>query len=345
MPRFVRLFVLPTLFFVCCSCGKKAANTDTTVNPPVTTQPFAKGADIGWLSEMEAAGKQFYLDNGTKADAITVLKSKGINSLRFRVWVNPVDGWCNKADVINMAERAKAAGMRIMIDFHYSDWWADPGKQHKPAAWKNLAFTDLKKALADHTTDVLQALKAKNITPEWVQVGNETNDGMLWEDGRASVNRKNFAELVQAGYDAVKKVDNTIVVIVHLSNGYDKGLYQWIFDGLQANGTKWDVIGMSLYPSPTNWQVTTTQCLDNMSTLVNKYQKPIMICEIGMPWDAAGECRKFIKDLVAKNKSLGTKGLGVFYWEPQSYGQWQGYTLGAFDNSGKPTEALNGFTD
>ncbi|MFY8003565.1 MAG: glycosyl hydrolase 53 family protein, partial [Chitinophagaceae bacterium] len=194
-------------------------------------------------------------------------------------------------------------------------------------------------------TDVLQALKAKNITPEWVQVGNETNDGMLWEDGRASVNRKNFAELVQAGYDAVKKVDTNILVIVHLSNGSDKGLYQWIFEGLQANGTKWDVIGMSLYPSPTNWQVTTTQCLDNMSTLVNKYQKPIMICEIGMPWDAALECRKFIKDIVAKNKSLGTKGLGVFYWEPQSYGQWKGYTLGAFDNSGKPTVALNGFTD
>ncbi|HMO60946.1 MAG TPA: glycosyl hydrolase 53 family protein [Ferruginibacter sp.] len=343
-----------TLFFICCS--KTPAVSTVPPPPPVVPPPppapdtstvvFAKGADIGWLSEMEAAGKKFYNNSGTEQDCIELLKSKGINAIRLRVWVNPADGWCNAADVVKQAVRAKNAGMRIMIDFHYSDWWADPGKQNKPAAWKTLSFTELKAALAAHTTDVLLQLKTAGVTPEWVQVGNENDDGMLWEDGRASTNMNQFAALIQAGYDAVKAVSSNIKVIVHISNGWNNDLFRWIFDGLQANSTRYDIIAMSLYPTVNNWRQLNQQCLLNMNNMTVRYNKPVMISEVGMPWDAADTCQLFLKDIIAKNKLLpGNKGLGVFYWEPQCHNNWKGYTLGAFDNSGRPTVAMDAFKD
>jgi arabinogalactan endo-1,4-beta-galactosidase len=233
--------------------------------------------------------------------------------------------------------------MRIMIDFHYSDSWADPGKQTKPAAWTG-DVTALKTALAAHTTDVLNALKTAGVTPEWVQVGNETNDGLLWPEGKASTNMANYAQLINAGYDAVKAVFPAAKVIVHLSNGWDNALFRWSFDGLKNNGGKWDVIGMSLYPSPTDWATKNTQCLNNMNDMISRHGKEVMIVEVGMSWDQPTQSKAFLDDLIAKTKSIsGNKGLGVLYWEPQSYGNWQGYTLGAFDNAGKPTIALDAF--
>ncbi len=333
-----------TAIYLCC--GK--ANTTATPPPPVTPPDtgFAKGADIGWLSEMEAAGKKFYDNSGAQKDCIDLLKSKSINAIRLRVWVNPTDGWCNAADVVKQATRAHKKGMRIMIDFHYSDWWADPGKQNKPAAWKTLSFTELKAALAAHTRDVLQQLYNAGITPEWVQVGNENDDGMLWEDGRASTNMAQFAALIQSGYDAVKAVNSNIKVIVHISNGWNNSLFRWIFDGLKSNATQYDIIAMSLYPTVANWRQLNQQCLDNMKDMISRYGKPVLISEVGMPWDAADSCKLFLQDIITKNKSLpNSNGLGVFYWEPQSYGNWKGYTLGAFDNSGKPTAAMDAFKD
>jgi arabinogalactan endo-1,4-beta-galactosidase len=177
-----------------------------------------------------------------------------------------------------------------------------------------------------------------------VQVGNETNDGMLWPDGKASVNRNNFAQLVIAGYNAVKAVDASIKVIVHISNGYDNNLFRWIFDGLKNNGAQWDIIGMSLYPTPSNWSALNNQCLSNMNDMVSRYNKDVMVLEVGMSWDQATACNSFLTDLITKVRAVsGGRGLGVLYWEPEAYNNWQGYTLGAFDNSGKPTVALNAF--
>src|SRR5699024_4345344 len=169
-------------------------------------------------------------DLGEQQDLFQILKSKGVNSIRLRVWVNPADGYCGLEDVIKKAKRVSQNDMRLMLDFHYSDSWADPGQQTKPAAWTSLDFLDLKQTLYDYTFSVLDTLKDLGITPEWVQVGNETNDGMLWEDGRASNNMKNFAALITSGYNAVKAVDSSIKVIVHLSNGYDNSMYRWMFD-------------------------------------------------------------------------------------------------------------------
>lgn len=311
--------------------------------PPSSSTDFAKGADISWLTEMENSGRKFYNSSGVQKDCIELLKSLGMNTIRLRVWVNPAAGWNNKADVLAKAVRAKNAGMRLMIDFHYSDSWADPGQQTKPAAWASQNFATLKTSLASHTTDVLTELKNNGITPEWVQVGNETNDGMLWPDGKASANMSNFAQLEAAGYDAVKAVFPSAKVIVHISNGNDNSLFRWIFDGLMANGGKWDVIGMSLYATPANWSAMNASCLANMNDMVARYGREVMVVETGMSWDQAMACQSFLTDLINKTKSVtGNKGTGVLYWEPEAY-NWQGYTFGAFDNSGKPTVALNAF--
>lgn len=334
------------MFLSCKKSSGSAAEPEPEPEVPVIPPPgaFAKGADVSWLTEMEANNVKFYNNAGVAQDLFQILKEKGMNSIRLRVWVKPTDGWCNKEDVLAKAKRAKAAGMRIMIDFHYSDSWADPGKQPKPADWAGQNIAALKASVSTHTTDVLTELKNNSIIPEWVQIGNETNNGMLWEEGKASVNMKNFAELVLSGYNAVKDVSPTSRVIVHISNGYDNALFRWMFDGLKNNGAKWDVIGMSLYPSAADWQTKNNQCLANMNDMITRYGSEVMICEVGMPMSEANAAKAFLADLITKNKSLAqNKGLGVFYWEPQAYNGWKGYRLGAFDDSGKPTIALDAF--
>lgn len=309
-----------------------------------TYAQFVKGADISWVTQMENSGVKFYNNSGQEQDLYLILKDKGINTIRLRVWVDSWEGWCGKEDVLAKAIRAKNAGLRVMIDFHYSDSWADPGKQYKPAAWENYSFSQLTQAVYGHTTDVLNTLKSNGIDVEWVQVGNETNDGMLWEDGRASKYMSNYAKLVTSGYDAVKAVYATAKVIVHVSNGYDNSLFRWHFDGLKNNGAKWDVIGMSLYPDKRNWQSMNDQCLYNMKDMVARYGKQVMVVEVGMDARLAADCKSFLIDLMEKTASLSNgNGLGVMYWEPQTHDRWQGYTKGAFDNNGQPTIAMDAF--
>jgi len=336
------LLVIPPL---CCSKSQQAP-----VTPPTSNKiTFSKGADVGWLTQMEAAGIKFYDSTGAQQECIALLKSLGINSIRLRVWVKPSGGWNNTSDVVAKAKRAKALGMKIMIDFHYSDTWADPGHQTKPAAWTSLSFNDLKSTVYNYTKGVMDTLKLNDIIPNWVQVGNETNDGMLWPDGRVSTNQNNFgnfAALITQGYNAVKAVSDTTKVIVHISNGYDNSLYHWMFDGLKTNGAKFDIIGMSLYPSyfASGWSAANSQCLFNMNDMIARYNKPVMIVEVGMPVNDPTTAKAFLTDLISKTKSIANgNGLGVFYWEPECYNNWQGYGLGAFDNSGKPTAAMNAF--
>lgn len=310
---------------------------------------FAYGADVSWVPAMEYSGYKWYHSNGQQDDVLKILKNDyGVNSVRLRVFVNPSgdvgNGWCDKANTIAMAKRAKALGMRVMIDFHYSDSWADPGQQTIPKAWSGYTFEQLMTCVYNFTYDVMSGLKSVGVTPEWVQIGNETNDGMLWNYGKASSNMKNFAWLINCGYDAVKAVSSSTKVIVHLANGNDNSVFTWMFDGLVNNGAKFDVIGMSLYPSTSNWSSMTSATLSNMQKMVSRYGKQIMICEVGMDNTAASTSKKFVKDMVTKVKSLSNSaGLGVFYWEPEAYPGFNGYTLGACSSNGKFTSALEGF--
>jgi arabinogalactan endo-1,4-beta-galactosidase len=295
---------------------------------------------------MEASGYKFYTAAGASMDCIQLMQTLGINAIRLRVWVNPSNGWCNTADLVAKAVRVKKLGLKILLDIHYSDVWADPGHQAKPAAWAAYDFATLKTAVYNYTLGLMDTLKANAATPNWVQIGNETNDGMLWPDGQASVNMANFAALVLSGYNAVKSISDSIKVIVHVSNGYDNNLFRWMFDGLKANGANWDIIGMSLYPTASNWQSYNTSCLSNMNDMVTRYGKQVMICEVGMPVNDPATCQSFLTDLITKTKSVANNnGLGVFYWEPECYNNWQGYGLGAFDNTGKPTAAMSAFAN
>ena len=209
---------------------------------------FWLGADISGTTELEARGTKLYNAKGEERENTALMKELGLNAVRLRVWVNPKAGFCSKEDVLVMALRAKVLGMAVMIDFHYSDWWADPAQQNIPEAWKDLNYKQMKKALAKHTRETLKLLKDNGIDVRWVQVGNETTNGFLWEMGRASTNMKQYAGLSQAGYKAVKKVFPKAEVIVHLDGGCDPNRYHFIFDGLRQYGAKWDMIGLSVYP-------------------------------------------------------------------------------------------------
>jgi arabinogalactan endo-1,4-beta-galactosidase len=313
-----------------------------SLSQPVRSQ-FANGADIGWLSQMESQGYIFLNDSGVQKNCLEILQEQGINALRFRVWVNPANGWCGKKDVAYMAHRADSMGFMVMIDFHYSDSWADPGKQNKPAAWENDTLGQLLTDIYNHTYQVLDTLKLLGVIPKWVQVGNETNNGMLWPDGMASSHMDNFAAMVNSGYDAIKAIDSTIQVIVHLSNGHDNGMYRWMFDGLKNNGARWDVIGMSVYPywADLSWETDDDLSLANMQDMISRYQTKVMVCETGYLYNQPTEANHFLLDLIEKTKSVD--GLGVFYWEPECY-NWQNYRLGAWDPlTKKPTTALDAF--
>ncbi|MGI4867442.1 MAG: glycosyl hydrolase 53 family protein [Janthinobacterium lividum] len=311
-----------------------------------TTPAFAKGADISWVTEMEANNYKFYNKAGQQQDLFQLLQGDyGLNTIRLRVWVNPPGGYNNAADVLAKALRAKALGMRILIDFHYSDGFADPGQQTKPAAWQNYTVAQLKQAVYDHTTSVLTLLRNNNITPEWVQVGNETNDGMLWPEGRVTVNGfANFAAFIDQGYAAVKAASPTSKVIVHIANGENNNLFRYNFDGLQTNGARWDVIGLSLYPDASTWPTYTAQALANMNDLVSRYPgKEVMVVETGLDNYVPIATRQMLLDLIAKTQAVpGNKGLGVLYWEPQVY-NWQGYNKGAWGANNAATVALDGF--
>lgn len=350
----LKLYLVLFIFLLACGKSNEPARAQdpapTPTPPPILTLPpttFAKGADISWVTHMEAQGRKFYNAAGAETDCFALMKSLGMNAIRLRVWVNPNPSWNDTQDVVAKALRAKQANLRVMINFHYSDSWADPGKQTKPAAWSTFSVEALRAAIDTHTKAVLQALKTAGVEPEWVQVGNETNDGMLWPNGRASQGgMATYAQFVNVGYDAVKSVFPNARVIVHLSNGFDNSLYQWNIGGLISNGAKFDVVGLSLYPTASNWQQRNNQCQSNMTDLVERYNKEVMIVEVGMPWDQPDVCKLFLTDIISKTRAVrNNKGIGVLYWEPQSYAQWQGYTLGAFDNSGKPTAALAAFAD
>jgi arabinogalactan endo-1,4-beta-galactosidase len=304
---------------------------------------FANGADIGWLSQFENEGYIFRDTSGIQKNCMEILKEIGFNALRFRVWVNPSGIYCNKKDVAHMAHLADSMGFKVLIDFHMSDTWADPSHQTKPAAWVNDNFTQLLTDVYNHVYGVLDTLKSLGVIPAWVQIGNETNDGMLWEDGRASTHMANFAALINSGYNAVKAVDSTIQVIIHLSSGDDDAMYRGMFDGLKSNGAKWDIIGMSVYPywSDLTWYTEDNLALITMKDMISRYQTKVMVCETGYLSNQPDTAKKFLSDLITKTKSVG--GLGVFYWEPESYDN--GYQLGAWNAlTQEPTVALYAFS-
>jgi len=345
---------------------------------------FTLGADMGWLTQYESQGWKCYDRMNQERECMSLMADYGITAERIRVWVNPegrgYGKWCAKEDVLEKCKRAKALGQDIMIDFHYSDWWADPGKQNIPKAWEGHNFKQMKKDVAEHTKEVLTYLRDNDISVRWVQVGNETSNGMLWtikmdpktgwewkdENGKTKMidsmghiggdthQPKQYAGFFKAGYDAVKSVYPNAIVIVHLDNGFDNKLYNWNLDILRKNGAKFDMIGMSLYPywsieagkEPTA-EKTITDCINNINLLTEKYGVDVMITETGYLVDERHpevmiEGRDQLRRLIRESKNL-TNGRckGVFYWEPEC--RPSQYKLGAFTEDGHPTAIMDGF--
>ena len=314
---------------------------------------FSKGADISWLPQMEATGYKFYNDSGQEEDCFKILKDHGMNSIRLRTFVNPTDnkasGHCSKDETVAMAVRAQKWGMKVMIDFHYSDSWADPGQQRKPKAWEGHDFPTLLNDLYSYTFEVMTALKTAGISPEWVQVGNEIPGGMIYPDGSSS-NWPQLAQLINKAYEAIKAVSPESKVILHIDQGNNNGRFRWWFDAATANGAKYDVIGLSYYPywleGKPDYSLSIEDLGANLNDMASRYGKEVMVVEVG------GEDTKVQNTydmLVAVQKKVKEvpegKGLGVFYWEPEGARSWSHYALSAWGKDGRPTKALDAFME
>ena len=308
---------------------------------------FWLGADISGTTQLESNGEKLYNTKGEIKENTALMKELGLNAVRLRVWVNPRGGWSGAEDVLEMAKRAKYYDMAVMIDFHYSDWWADPGKQHIPAAWQYMSYDEMKNALAEHTEDVLSLLKKNNIDVKWVQVGNETTNGFLWPMGRASDNMEKYAGFTEVGYQAVKKVYPNAQVIIHIDGGCDQKRYDFIFDGLKKFGAHYDMIGLSVYPYwdvvaklESDWKGSVRDFTANIKHLYEKYGKETMVVETGAESKHPKEGYIIMKAVInAAKNDCGGHCHGVFYWAPELEGQ---YPLGAFDNH-RPTEIMKAF--
>lgn len=286
------------------------------------------GADISFLPELEARGMKFS-DNGFEKDAIEILKNHGFNYVRLRVFNDPArdsgyspgKGFCDLENTKKMAKRVKAAGMKLLLDFHYSDYWADPGKQYKPAAWRNLSFEELKKAVYDYTKEVMQQLKEQGTTPDMVQVGNEINHGIIWPEGNVS-NFDGLAQLVNAGTKAVKDVDPSVVMMLHVALGGQNDESVFFIDNMVARGVHFDVIGESYYPK---WHGTLEDLEANLEDLSRRYSKDVIVVEYSHRKE---EVNKLAFEVP------GGRGKGTCIWEPLS--TWEKF----FDDKGKSNDLL-----
>ena len=286
------------------------------------------GADISFLPELEAKGMKFS-DNGIEKDAIQILKDHGFNYVRLRIFVDPQNdsgyspkkGFCDLAHTKEMAKRVKAAGMKFLLDFHYSDYWADPGKQYKPKAWEGQNFTQLKQTVYDYTKMVMQQLKDQNTSPDMVQVGNEINHGTIWPDGYIN-NLDSLSQLIYAGINAVKAVSSSTSIMLHLALGGQNDEARFWLDNMIMRGVPFDVIGLSYYP---RWHGTLDDLQYNLADLSKHYNKDVIVVEYSH--------KKREVNQLAFDVPNG-RGKGTCIWEPLS--TWESF----FDKDGKANQYL-----
>ena len=313
---------MSALLTLCTSQAQKTAPT------------FAKGADISWITQIEHNGDIELVDAGLMRDC-------GMDMVRLRVWVHPRpdrrDGmtWCDTRDLVVKAKRAQQAGMRVMVDFHYSNWWADPGKQHVPEEWKECSIDALCDSVESHTSEVLTALKAAGVEPTWIQVGNETPTGFMKPLGDATTHPEYFARLFNRGQRTCKRLCPDAVTMVHIDNGFMLERTTFILDILKKYGADYDMVGWSLYPAMNwlatppvidlNWHGKADQCLANVAEIWKRYGKETMIVETGVPDDHEQLCREVIEYLISNAPEHMR---GVIYWEPITPPSF-GYKMGA----------------
>jgi arabinogalactan endo-1,4-beta-galactosidase len=304
-------------------------------------EKFAYGVDLGWVSQLESQGVYWVDSENNKADPIELLKDMGANAVRLRVFVNPPQsaywhkpqkecygniiggedcmlGFCDKENVLKMSKRVKKQGMRLMIDFHYSDHFADPIFQDIPNEWKNDDADGLKKRVAEHTRDVIGLLVSNGIYPDWVQVGNEINSGMLLPIGSSNGNSDNLISFLNAGYKAVKECSPNSIVVTHIAGGHKYEVCTKFFDMFFEKGGLTDVMGFSYYPYWVQMEHDAHNLNKIMTKLSDDYKRPIMLSEIGAREDEEEESYKLLLSSVKAIKDIpNNMGIGMFWWEPE----------------------------
>lgn len=244
---------------------------------------FIKGMDISSLRELEMLGAKYYKD-GKEDGLLKILKEYGVNSIRLRLWNDPYSeegipygaGTSDLAAVMDLAGRGLDMGFGFLLDLHYSDFWADPGKQCIPKAWRGKGEEELERAVYDFTRETLVTLKKKNIFPTMIQVGNELSNGLLWPYGKVP-DYDNIARFLNAGIRAVREVDERLPIMLHLDNGGNNNLYRTWFDEFMKRGEDFEVIGLSYYPF---WHGTLKQLEDNMKDISSRYGKRLIVAEV-----------------------------------------------------------------
>lgn len=289
------------------------------------------GADISFLPSLEDGGRKFY-DNGIQKDAFQLLKDHGFNYIRLRIFNNPradsgysKKGYCDLQNTLVMAKRIKAAGMGFLLDFHYSDNWADPGKQFKPAAWKQSNFQQLQDSIRTFTKKVISALKQQGTLPDMVQVGNEINHGMLWPDGR-NKNMDTLSAFLRAGIAGVKDVDKKPRIMIHIACGGQNTESRVFIDNILKRRVKFDVIGQSYYPE---WHGTPDSLRNNITDLSTRYKQDVIVVEYSQK-------KQEVNDIAFSLP--GSKLKGTFIWEPFSWGET------VIDKAGKSNDYLKTYS-
>ena len=287
------------------------------------------GADISFLPELESKGMKFS-DKGVTKDALTILRDHGMNYVRLRLFnapandsgYSPKQGFCDLEHTLSMAKRVKAAGMKFLLDFHYSDYWADPQKQDKPAGWKGLNDKQLISALHDYTRDVMLAFKQQGTLPDMVQVGNEINHGMVWPDGHIG-KLDTLANLVKAGIAGVKEVAPSTIIMLHIALGGQNAEAIFFINNMLMRGVQFDVIGLSYYPK---WHGSLEDLKANLSDLSSRYTQDLVVVEYS-------QLKKEVNDIIFTVQN--NKGKGSFIWEPLN--TWEK----VFDKEGNSNEFIN----
>lgn len=339
-----------------------------------------KGADISSLEAVEDYGGKFYDFDGSEVDVIEFLKENGCNYYRLRIWNSPTASfdagdYCNLEHTLTMAKRIKEAGVSYLLDFHYSDWWADPENQTVPAEWQGMTGDELVTAVYDYTAEVLTALAEEDAYPDMVQIGNEIGNGMLWDYGSME-HPEMLAKFLNSGIQAVRDTTpegQETLIMIHVQTGGSVGATQTFFETIEANGvTDYDLVGLSYYPY---WQGTFADMRANIDNIYEQFGKQTVLAETAYPFtndnadsksnmvseadikgvgfEASEENQRRVLELIMNAVAECEGGLGIFYWEPAwlavegagvskgSGNEWENQTL--FDFEGKALDAVRAF--
>lgn len=350
--HFAAVALLPTLAGMAITASMPA-----TADEPQNS--FLAGADCSHVGFFEAHGKT-YREGGVAVDPFLILKRDGINCVRLRLFTgsneyakqdsyNTIN---NLTYTVPLAARVKKAGLQFLLDFHYSDTWADPDKQAKPAAWKELPFDQLEQRLFEYNRDCIAAFKKAGAMPEYVQVGNEITPGMLWTDGKVGgkfdtpEQWQKLGRLLKAAIRGITEAAGSDMpkLVIHIDRGGDWKATQWFFDHLREQQVNFDIIGESYYPFWHGSLEALQTCLTNAA---QRYQKPVMVAETAFPWDTKSRGDKtivgimpgkdgqvqFMEKLAAIVKGVPNgKGIGIFYWAAE-FQPLPGTGLAGFENS------------